>query len=279
MSLSFSALGNAANAFVLTSSLAYAGVVVYFTRPGENLGGSFLDDDWKADGFCIANKDVPYWSSFDTCLYVDTLFSFLLSILYFRWRKLPGMKRSSELIPMVVLGTLAHGLAHGVMAAKKLRGVEADDTGEQRGLSFVGNLAFCFLFWFPLLKASMFRVPSPYVATMAVAATFGPVLCGGLRQEHGFAYIQTVLSIAFHTSQICLPSEHKLVREYVSLPLLVSLSVFVAWNEAFFCQTYIRAAGGHVLYDASIIIGYILYYIDCYRCNVLNSKEVEKKTS
>ena len=30
--------------------------------------------------------------------------------------------------------------------------------------------------------------------------------------------------------------------------------------------------GGHVLYDASITISYIVYYLDSYRCNTRNNK-------
>jgi hypothetical protein len=40
--------------------------------------------------------------------------------------------------------------------------------------------------------------------------------------------------------------------------------------------------GGHVLYDASIIIGFIVFYMDCYRHSLMEQagapKSNEKKT-
>eukprot|EP00584_Thalassiosira_punctigera_P007126 CAMPEP_0172534142 /NCGR_PEP_ID=MMETSP1067-20121228/6612_1 /TAXON_ID=265564 ORGANISM="Thalassiosira punctigera, Strain Tpunct2005C2" /NCGR_SAMPLE_ID=MMETSP1067 /ASSEMBLY_ACC=CAM_ASM_000444 /LENGTH=290 /DNA_ID=CAMNT_0013318893 /DNA_START=16 /DNA_END=888 /DNA_ORIENTATION=- len=274
--------GNAGNVSVLLASLLYVAVVIRYTQPGQN---GVLDELWKEDGFCVHNREVPYWSSFDTCLYVDVAFSAVLGSLYFKWRGLPGMGTGSEIVPMVILGTLGHGIAHGAMAMKfrdgsyeeeKARGVA--EGAREETLTFVQMALFCGLFWFPLLKASMFKINSAIVAVIAMAVTFLPEYAGGIKKELGFAYVQTVLAVAFNLSQLLgLSPEEKMRREYAMMPLLGAIPLLVAWNEALFCGSYFKAAGGHVLYDASIIVGYIVFYLDCYRVNVLPSRGGKQK--
>merc|ERR1712196_760719 len=83
--------GDIINVSVLVSSIVYASTVVYFTSSRPSDYNNIIDDEWKKDGFCIANMDVPYWSSFDTCVYVDLGFSFVLYLLYRSWKDIPGM--------------------------------------------------------------------------------------------------------------------------------------------------------------------------------------------
>lgn len=126
----YEVIGNIVNATVLVSSLVYAVAVVYLQfqshhhaldKQDNNNNTTvvvILDKQWKQDGFCIQNKDIPYWSSFDTCLYVDVIFSLALLAMYILWKNHDGMKKSSEIVPMVIVSTIGHGLAHGVMATK-----------------------------------------------------------------------------------------------------------------------------------------------------------------
>jgi hypothetical protein len=192
---------------------------------------------------------------------VDTFFSLVLGALYLKWNKIPRMEKASEIIPFVILGTLGHGFAHGAMAAKFRSGGEGGEETQKPKLWQL--VAFAAVFWFPLLKASLIKVSSGKVALLAALVT-----CGGifLKEQYGFAYVQTVLSVAYHASQLLLPVKEKEHREYLTLPLLVAVPPLVtAWNEALFCGAYFKSLGGHVLYDASIIIGTIGYFIDSYQ--------------
>lgn len=244
MSTSYSKQGNIVNSAVLALSLLYALCVVY--RP-----------TWRSDGFCIQNKHVYYWSSFDTCLYVDVFFSAVIGVLYMKWRKIPGMEKASELIPMVIVGTLGHGLAHGFMARSFRMGLEKQTPPDRELWQYI---LFAIVFWFPLLKASLYEFASWKVACVAAAVTY---LGMSLKDEHGFAYVQTILAIAFHSSQLL--STNKNFREYLTLPLFGALPpLIVAWNEALFCEAYFKSLGGHMLYDLSIIVCFIGYYVESY---------------
>lgn len=265
----FAAVGNAINLFVLVASLGYAATVIYFSQPGND---GVLDEQWKADGFCIHNKYVAYQSSFDWCLYVDLVFSLILLVMWWNWRKLPGMDKASEVVPMLILSTVGHGVAHGGMAAKLRDGRhETENTFVMPEVPpFPQLLAFCGIFWFPLLKAAMPKMKTGLVAFFAVLVTFGPVLAGGIQKQLSFAYVQTIISVAFHLSQLSLSSNEKQRREYMTMPMSGIIPVLVAWNEALLCTAYFQSIGGHAIYDASIILSFIAFYADSYRASRAN---------
>ena len=81
-------MGDVFNTLVLVGSLVYLLVAVCFMLPGAE---GVVDEHWKKDGFCIQNNDVPYWSSFDTCLYVDIVFSVIIGIMYLPWKDVLGL--------------------------------------------------------------------------------------------------------------------------------------------------------------------------------------------
>mmetsp|Transcript_33129 Transcript_33129/g.78271 ORF Transcript_33129/g.78271 Transcript_33129/m.78271 type:complete len:291 (-) Transcript_33129:285-1157(-) len=255
--------GDVINLFVLVGSFAYIWTVVYFTQPGIE---GVLDEDWKKDGFCIQNKDVPFWSSFDTCLYLDVLLSVVLGMMYVSWKDTPGMETSSTLVPSLIAATVGHGLAHGFMAMKFRDESYEADTDEHRGSSDEDQLwhlvAFCVFFFFPLLKAAMPRMSNQNLLLCAAVATYGKRF---VKEELGFGYIQTIVNVAFSVSQLMSPEDEKSKREYFFLPLSGVLPLVVAWNEALFCEAYFRSIGGHTLYDVSIIISFIVFYADCFR--------------
>eukprot|EP00536_Pseudo-nitzschia_multiseries_P019007 jgi/Psemu1/58446/gm1.58446_g len=269
--------GDMINAFVLVSSLAYVWGVVYFTQPGVK---GVLDEHWKKDGFCIQNKDVPFWSSFDTCLYFDVIFSLVLGIMYLAWKEIPGMETSSLLVPSMIAGTLGHGIAHGYMATK-LRVETEDQNADEDDITPNTPLwhlvMFCVGFWFPLLKAAMAKMSNQRLLIFAALATYGTTL---VKKEVKFGYIQTIINVAFSVSQLMLPPEKKNEREYMTLPLAGALTVVVAWNEALFCDAYFRSLGGHTLYDISIILSFIVFYADSFRFHTKSniSSSTKEKT-
>ena len=313
--------GNVVNGIVFLLALAYALSVLYYTHPDQQDATTtqLFDSQWLQDGFCIQHKDVPYWSSFDTCLYVDVIGCAILALLFALWHKRPGMKiRANELVWFVILGTLGHGIAHGFMAYELRQRQEESIAAAERFLSdntdpnataadeelksgtvngtsqnSIDNdipdhpawqmVVFWLIFWFPLLKASMIRMKTYKVLLFSAIVTYGNTF---VRKQHGFMYVQTILAICFHTSELFLTpsigkkSNGKYCYEYFTLPLMVgALPVIVAWCEALFCTTWFERMGGHMLYDASIILSFIIYYIDAYRYrSALEDRIIKAKT-
>ncbi|VEU35799.1 unnamed protein product [Pseudo-nitzschia multistriata] len=265
----YRARGDAANAFLLVGALGYAFLVLCFARPGSE---GVVDEHWKKAGFCIHNKEVPYRSSFDACLYLDVVLSAVLGAMYLSWSKLPGMEAPSKLVPSLVASTVGHGVAHGVMA-KELReriaggmaeaaSAAADSNGGGESGPKPWQLAgFCVGFWFPLLGAALPGLRHGTLFLCAVAATCGNAV---VRKELAFGYVQTVVNVAFAASQLLLPPDQKNEREYALLPLAGVLPIVVSWAEALCCDSLVRSLGGHALYDASIIVSVIVFYSESY---------------
>ena len=263
--------GDIVNMSVLATSVVYVITVVYFTLPGAQ---GVVDEQWKKDGFCIQNSDVPYWSSFDTCLYVDVVFSAIIAGLYFAWKDIPGMEASSAIVPALIAATLGHGIAHGFMAVKLRDGTYHQQEGGAPTL--LQMTIGCVILWFPLLKASMPKMDYQHVAVLAAIVTYGQSF---VNNKLGFAYIQTIVNISFHVSQLMLSSDEKNRREYMTMPLSSVLPLVVAWNEVLFCDTFFRSAGGHVLYDASIVVSFTVFYFDCYSFNTTTRSSTNKSVT
>eukprot|EP00534_Pseudo-nitzschia_fraudulenta_P000062 CAMPEP_0201125502 /NCGR_PEP_ID=MMETSP0850-20130426/21697_1 /ASSEMBLY_ACC=CAM_ASM_000622 /TAXON_ID=183588 /ORGANISM="Pseudo-nitzschia fraudulenta, Strain WWA7" /LENGTH=281 /DNA_ID=CAMNT_0047393551 /DNA_START=82 /DNA_END=927 /DNA_ORIENTATION=- len=257
--------GDVVNVCVLAASLAYAATVVYYTQPGVT---GVVDEHWKKDGFCIQNMDVPYWSSFDTCLYVDVVFSAVLGIMYLSWKEIPGMEVVSEMTPGMIVGTLGHGLAHGAQAATFRDGSYQTSAAEEEPVWFY--FLFGAFFWFPFLKIGLKKVKTEYVALLSLIVTVAQI---PVKKELGFAYVQTILYIVFGLDQLMMSPERKNKREYTTFALVSIPPVVVSWNEALLCDAYFRSVGGHVLYDGVIIVSLVMQYIDCYLYHTRNNSK------
>lgn len=253
--------GDVVNVGILVASIVYLYIVICYTLPGAV---GVVDDYWKRDGFCIANMNVPYWSSFDTCLYVDVTFSAIIGLLYFHWKDLPGMKVASALVPAVIASTLGHGMAHGAQAVQLRNGTYHQDEVlyHYDDAPLWKIIAGVVLFWFPLLKGALNKMSNFHVGILAIAVTYTGLF---VRIELGFPYVQTVINLAFHASQLMLPKEEKSLRTYMTTPMSNILPLAVAYTEFLFCDSFFRSIGGHVLYDSSIVISFIIYYCDAYR--------------
>ena len=250
-------VGDVINTLVLVGSLAYLLVAVRFTLPGAE---GVVDEHWKKDGFCIQNSDVPYWSSFDTCLYVDVVFSVIIGIMYLSWKDVPGMEVSSSSVPSLIVSTLGHGIAHGGMALK-LRDGSYQQQQQLPDVPLWQKLAMCGIFWFPLLKASLPKMNSHHVVAISAIAMYGS---GFVKKELGFPYVQTIVVSAFQASQLMLTPEEKSIREYMMSSLPIVPTIVVAWSEMLFCDSFFRSIGGHLLYDASIVLSFTVYYLESY---------------
>lgn len=226
------------NVLVLVSSVFYVLTVVYFTLPGAQ---GVVDEYWKRDGFCIQNIDVPYWSSFDTCLYVDVIFSAVLATMYLSWKDIPGIESANANVPAVIFSTLRHGIAHGVMAIQFRDGSyhqRQDDNTKSEEIFLPAlwkMLVYCVLFWFSFLKAAIPKMENNYIVVLAAIATYGNLF---VKKELGFAYVQTIVNISFHISQLMQSSEEKNRREHMTMPLANVLPTVVAWNKVLFCDFY-----------------------------------------
>jgi len=271
--MQFQTLGNACHAISSTSILVYTVAAMLYARPGSE----FFDDDWLDHGFCVVNKDVPYWNSHDLCLYFDAVLVALGAAVYYVLRGAPGMKSADEMMMFNLIGHLGHGVAHGFIGAEYRsgrsgghRGTALDRIGEMDGFEIAQKFAVLTCFWFGLLRGLM-----PKVSNRTVGFVTVPVVVGGLfvKEVLGFAFVQAVLTVAFASTQLNLPKKEK-DFSYAAFGVSAVPISLIPWIESTVCQTVASKIGGHLIYDVSIPILLTIAYCASW-CHYNNKGKVK----
>jgi len=274
--MDFAEVGNLAHAVSSASVLTYTVLAVLFARPGAGV----FDEEWVANGFCVANQDKPYWTSHDLCLYADTVLVLVCALVYRALRGAPGMKAADQLMWYNLLGHQGHGIAHGFIAwhFRRRAGEKLDFStpiekfATYDWLEILAFLVVGLLFWMGLLKGAM-----PSWSGAAIAVTASVVQVGGLfvRDVLGFAYVNAVLTVAFSSSQLSLPRKEKDFVYAAFALAAVALSI-VPWVEAMGCQKVAINLGGHLIYDLSIPVVLLVSYVLSWRHSTANRAEVKQ---
>mmetsp|Transcript_8059 Transcript_8059/g.11610 ORF Transcript_8059/g.11610 Transcript_8059/m.11610 type:complete len:296 (-) Transcript_8059:544-1431(-) len=258
-------IGNMAHIAILANTAIFACAVVLNSKKGSVL----FDDIWIPDGFCVSNKDVPYWNSHDLCLYFDTIGSIVTGILYLMLKDVPGMGPANDLVKFNVFGIFAHGLAHGSISQAIRDGTLPENTSalldemanDWTALEAFKRLAPLLIFWMGLLKASMPATSLKIITPLTVVTTILNML---VPAQFAFTFVQTILLFAFSLNQLMRPLEEKTVA-YARYPLYVGLPLsFIGWLESTQCENFVIKYGGHLLYDAYIPLAMITFYVVCY---------------
>jgi hypothetical protein len=266
-----SSVGNAFHIIVSASVLAYTTSTFLYANPGSK----FFDDDWIQHGFCVIQKDIPYFNSHDLCLYFDVLFVSVGLIIYWSLKGMPvnAMKTADEMMLFNLLGHLGHGFAHGFIATNYrsedgLRDVTSQSSvvgrymnGEEDIVELVKALCLGLVFWFGLLKGACPKLPLSKIGMLAMFIVYGSLF---VRNVLGFAYVQAVITVAFSGTQLMLPEDEKnfVFAANSVAGFVISL---IPWVESTLCHRVLAKFGGHLVYDISIPIALIVAYCVSWR--------------
>ena len=256
-------LGDGLHVVTLFSTATFA---YYVVRNFSNDQDWLLDPEWKRFGFCIANPDVPFWTTHDLCLYVDLVATAVLSSLYMGNRKRPGMERANEIMLTGLVGQLVHGISHGGLGYFLRNGVVSEDNITLVEYEVVRGLGMHYLlpqivFWFLILWASLPNVEASFILPLSlVVRSAGAYLPGTL----AFTYVQTVLMLAFSGNQLARPRNEKDFH-YTMHPIFLGIPLsLVGWLESSQCSSFVKDRFyGHLVYDAMIPFGTLLWYLLC----------------
>jgi len=261
----YSTIGDVGHVLALTLALFYCFLAGYrMSDPHDRI----FDDQWKLDGFCVTNKQIPYWTSHDMCLYVDTLISAALGITYYTMgRKTPQMEEANMLVLSTTFGTLAHGMAHGFIGRDFRLGKVVKEKGsvldffrnQPTWIDFFVVIAVSVALWGGLLRASLAKLPFRHVAAATAAIMtlqlFTP-------EAFGFTYVQTVLVLVYGISQLQRERSEKDFG-YAIYPYVVSLPLIsIAWLESVACTSFLRdKLYGHAAYDGYLAMSTLVWYL------------------
>mmetsp|Transcript_9379 Transcript_9379/g.12337 ORF Transcript_9379/g.12337 Transcript_9379/m.12337 type:complete len:292 (+) Transcript_9379:97-972(+) len=256
-------VGNMLHAISLINVCTFALCVVLFAHGDSPV----FDKLWTKEGFCVANSGMNYWTSHDLCLYADLSLAGIIGILVTCLRSQEGMGSANDLVSIsALMGIVGHGIGHGALAYNQ-RTVTTEDS--LKTANDVDNFSLKFLFralpflffWFGLLKASMKNVSNLRILFMSILSL---IALDKLPDHFGFTFVQTVLMVAFSFDQLSRPKEDK-DYAYALYAALVSLPVgMIGWIESLQCTNFVINYGGHLIYDAYIPFGIILFYLTCY---------------
>jgi len=212
------------------------------------------------DGFCVSNKEQSvYMQSHALCLYGDTVFTVLLFLIV-------KMDRSDQAAPAVAMirpqlfAIFFHGCAHMFVGHKF-----ENATPEWMALSpcarqttAQGRILYCaFLccFWFGFMKSFHGLAFHTFFFTMA----YGVVHFFCVPGVFAFTYVNCMLF--FHSSCNALFFAEK--GPYYTAQVFFSgvPLALVTWMEALLCEQVIRPIGGHLVYDLTIPISLLAFYV------------------
>jgi hypothetical protein len=268
---SYATSGNALQGASVASVLAYTVLVVLFAKPGSQI----FDEQWVEDGFCVINKDIPYWSTHDLCLYCDILLVIVGWGIYERLRDSgPEMKSMDDLMRFNLLGHLGHGAAHGFIAYQLYRapGSHEQIQGTSNTLEkflqmdmmlLVPGIWLFLAFWFGLLKGAMPKASNKTIAVLTVLVSTGQLF---VKEIFAFGYVQAILAVAFTCTQLRLPAKDKNFSYFANSTTSLAISL-VPWVECLACQSVASKLGGHLIFDVSIPIflggSYVASWLHC----------------
>lgn len=251
----------------LSIVLSFALCVAKFVPNAKDGNTVLFDPLWVREGFCVSNPDTPYWTSHDLCLYGDTILAVSFGLLYLWLRKTPGMEAANDIVKFNIIGIVAHGFGHGMIAKGFRDGVLDSDATlsilettfrDASLIEIVRKEIPGLLFWVPLLKATMPNVPNLLILPVALVSDIGNLF---LPRTFGFTYVQTVLMISFSVNQLARPIKEKGV-EYALYPAIVGVPLAViGWLESTTCSNFMISIGGHIVYDYYIPIAMIAFYL------------------
>lgn len=285
-STTWSRIGDLTHLALILNASAFAYAVVMHNE------SDLFDPVWQPEGFCVANRDVPYMNSHDLCLYFDTIFALIHGLVYLGLRNQPGMDPANELVKFNIIGIMGHGLGHGAIAKGIRDGINASSSSAEdstssglSGFEIMQSLSFLeaiktmipyVIFWILLMKATMPTAKWSVVSLMTALSFVGNIF---VPERFGFTYVQTVLLLAFSIHQLLRPSSEKGFA-YALFPIIAGFPVskyycivgtavlmmccsmltpyfhvivgVIAWIESTMCSKGVIDIGGHCKYRIGV---------------------------
>lgn len=273
--MSWNKVGDFCNLLSICNAALFAVTVVF-------RGDLVFDPVWRQDGFCVSNKEVPFWNSHDLSLYIDIIGSIVLLVLYYAFKGTPGMGVAEEFVKMNILGVLGHGLAHGGIAKliredlshnSPVNSTIITTTNDVNKDIKIGQIIVVSFFWISLLKGALPK--QSLTKTIIPMTVVTMILQSHVPGQYDFTYVQTILLLSSSLSELLRPAEEKITIQYGLFPMMVALPLgVVAWIESTQCSKFVLDIGGHLIYDGYIVVSLIGYFLTCLFENKVNNRSI-----
>ncbi|GMH55870.1 hypothetical protein TrRE_jg8998 [Triparma retinervis] len=223
--------------------------------PG-NVANILMDKNYLREGFCVFD-DPALWflNSHLLCLYVDTIGAAALYYVAERWE--PFDRGAMKKVKENTIGILGHGFGHFFLFLNYPPPASSSSYLEdfppyQLFLLVVFSCVFFYMFFL-----SISLIPPLHRSVLSVL--YGLALVTLIPISLGFTFVQSVLLLtaAFYETK-----EPNKEPHYNDFSCLVHLPVsLVGWVEGMGCEGFVRGIGGHVIYDAAIPLGIMMFAV------------------
>ena len=119
------------------------------------------------------------------------------------------------------------------------------------------NVLVGLAFWFVMLKAIMYKTSNSSIALASIPAFAGIIF---LRTNMTLGYVQAVIAMAA-TSEKLNDSKVEKNFDYCALSVASMAISLVPWIESMACESVASKFGGHLMYDLSIPIFFMVAYV------------------
>ncbi|CAB9527042.1 expressed unknown protein [Seminavis robusta] len=261
----FEVLGDVCNTllFVITAVVSYC---MLYRFPDE----SFFDQSWLDNGFCVSSPDSKIWNSHILSFYSDTLMSLALAASYYRMyynaavAMEPDLQRA--LLAGASQGVFFHGLGHFYYGTMDATGWDLTWSNRRITQSIISH-AVTIAGLSGIFTGTLALASFPRILLTAIVGTAGLTLLQ-VPPTMNFVYLQAIIYLTSALHMLSLNTRNKQTPAYPVYPLLQFPILAVGVMECMACQTILAPLGGHLVFDTTISITWLLlplltnYYLD-----------------
>eukprot|EP01047_Picozoa_sp_COSAG01_P023846 COSAG01_NODE_1453_length_10258_cov_38.080126_2_plen_277_part_00 len=236
-------VGDAGNTALFLSTVVVSAMLL-FRLPTE----AYFDQGWLSTGFCVLNSQDMWTNSHALSFYVDVCITVVIVGMWAMLRHRLSAVGQAQAWGSI-FATFGHGCGH-LHYGTDPGGVDLRINPDRPLKSLVNTLVMLFTY------ATIFGGTMPLASkerigcTAIISTAFHNIL--GIRPILTFVYAQAAIYVSSSLHMLCLDKSHKENTTYMMYGLLQLLVVGVGILEATQCESFLKALGGHAVYDGMI---------------------------
>ena len=266
----FFLIGSLGNILLLTGTIISSSIL-FFKLPNK----ASFDKSWLKVGFCVSNPDTKWDNSHAWSFYVDCFFSLILAYIYCKYGRGKDKKLSTFCASMIfgnIFGTLGHGIGH-LLLSRYPHGLDLLWHSDAP-LKSIFNQIILFITFTSLSNGAQPSASKKTVLIVGVSMCALYNVCQ-VPPTLTFTYTQACIYILSASWNLFfLDTKHKenmlfMLTNMTQLPVLV-----IGLMEAFACESFLKALGGHAWYDGAI--AFSLVFCSSLEIRTNGAKKIKK---
>ena len=236
-------VGDVGNVMLFSSTLATSAMLLY-RLPTE----AYFDKGWLNSGFCVRNSEDLWTNSHTLSFYVDVCFALVIAGMHKMLRhKLSAIGQAFAFGG--IFATFGHGLGH-LHYGTDPEGMDLRVDADKPLDSFINTVVMLFTYSTIFCGTMPLASKERLITTAVICAIFHNIM--GIPPTLMFVYAQAAIYISSSLHMLSLDKHNKETMTYMAYGFLQLPVVSVGILEATQCESFLKALGGHAVYDGMI---------------------------